>query len=133
MTGDASIPKIYYTGLGYEYVRCRSGQDHDETVYIHQLLACLQYDPHLVFGAAESKLKLEIPWLLTPQNVYLSAPGQATPLIAEPDGDAEETVHGVPVSEYERLKEIEIEGQRSAEVSNRLRKIVSQQRREAGD
>ena len=39
---------INETGLGYQYFRCRSRGD-DSTVYLHQLAACLAYDPHDVF------------------------------------------------------------------------------------
>jgi len=36
---------MHLTGLGYEYFRCRQGEAHDETVYVHQLLA-LATGPH---------------------------------------------------------------------------------------
>jgi len=124
-----SPPGMYLTGEGYEYFRCQAG-DNDETVYVHQLLACLDHDPHLVFGAPDVKFAVELPWLLTPDNLYLSVPKTDTPLVAHPDDSAEDTRAGIPLSEYERLVEADVDGAGFV-VSNNLRDHMEQYRRQA--
>lgn len=41
------LASVQQPGLGYEYVRCRVGDD-DSTVSIHQLIACLELEPPLL-------------------------------------------------------------------------------------
>ena len=62
---------ICYTGLGYEYVRCRAGET-DDTVYIHQLVALLDEDPADVF-APETDVHHQnhIPWDNRSDNLQL--------------------------------------------------------------
>lgn len=62
---------VHQTGLGYEYVRCRVGDD-DSTVYIHQLVACLENDPCEVFGDEFDVHHCNhVPWDNRPENVAL--------------------------------------------------------------
>lgn len=114
-------PEMTHTGLGYEYIRCRVG-DTDATVYVHQLLACLENDPHDVFSpASEVKRLIEIPWLNIPENVHLTLSGRFEfPAEFEVSAD-EPTRAGVPESEYHRLHEVALEEGRT-EVSRRLRR-----------
>lgn len=42
------MSSVQQTGLGYRYFRDRSGGT-DTTVYIHQLVALLEYPPSVVF------------------------------------------------------------------------------------
>lgn len=64
-------PNVHHTGLGYEMVRDRTGDGYS-TVYIHQLVACLDHDPHDVFSDSYIvERELPIPWLNTPENLDL--------------------------------------------------------------
>jgi hypothetical protein len=47
--GDTRTISRTHSGPGYAYYRCRSGGD-DITLYEHQLVACLEHDPHEVFA-----------------------------------------------------------------------------------
>jgi hypothetical protein len=66
-----SVPNLHSTGLGYETFRCRAG-DANETLYVQQLLACVEHDPHLVFADHTYVGRdLELPWLNTLENLEL--------------------------------------------------------------
>jgi hypothetical protein len=118
-------PELCHSGLGYEYLRCQKGDD-DATVYVHQLLACLENDPESVFSpATEVKRMLEIPWLNVPENLHLTLAGRFEfPEEFEPEAD-EPTKAGVPISEYHRLHEVALQEGRS-EVSQTLRRHMKQ-------
>ena len=63
--------KICYTGLGYEYVRCRAAGS-DDTVYIHQLVALLDEDPAEVFSPdVDVHHCNHLPWDNRPANLRL--------------------------------------------------------------
>lgn len=63
---------VHHTGLGYEYVRDRTGAD-DATVYIHQLAAILGgADPRDVFDEdVDVHHANHIPWDNRPDNLKL--------------------------------------------------------------
>jgi hypothetical protein len=64
-------PRLEQTGLGYEFVRCRQGSS-DDYCYLHQLLACLEADPHDVFSDAYFVARdYDVPWYNTPGNLIL--------------------------------------------------------------
>jgi hypothetical protein len=90
--------------LGYEYVRCRAGAD-DETCYVHQLLACLDVDPSLVFAEHTFVMRhVPVPWLNVPENLTVALKHQMNKQerkppedvligpLPEPDGASDEEV-----------------------------------------
>lgn len=127
---STEAPSMTHTGLGYEYFRCHDRKTYDDTVYVHQLLACLEYDPHSVFDpASEVKRLIDIPWLNVPENLHLTLCGRFD-FPEQFEAQAEEpSKAGVPVSEYHRLHEVALEEGRS-EVSQTLRQHMKQYRAE---
>ena len=64
-------PTMETNSKGYEYLRDESGGD-DSTIYVHQLLACVDHDPREVFADHTFVSRhLPIPWLNVPENVSL--------------------------------------------------------------
>lgn len=63
---------LAHTSLGYEYFRCRRGDD-DSTVYVHQLVALLDdVDPSIVFAPDHDVHHVNhVPWDNRPSNLEL--------------------------------------------------------------
>lgn len=63
---------LAHTALGYEYFRCRAGDD-DSTVYVHQLVAILDgEEPAAVFAPHHDvHHRNHVPWDNRPGNVEL--------------------------------------------------------------
>jgi hypothetical protein len=80
ITMPATTPlTMHTTSIGYEFFRSRY-RDSDETVYVHHLLACLDHDPHEVFGDhTVVQLDVPIPWYTTPENVDLVLQSRQNP------------------------------------------------------
>jgi len=66
-------PSLRHTGEGYEYVRCRAGED-DATVYIHRLLYVAEYGLDGLPANYEVHHRQPIPWLNTPGNLVAVDP-----------------------------------------------------------
>jgi hypothetical protein len=65
----SATPSLCHTGLGYEYFRDRA-DGADDTVYVHQLTACLDYDPHVVFDSETDVHHVNhVPWDNRPANL----------------------------------------------------------------
>ncbi|MGM0590942.1 MAG: HNH endonuclease signature motif containing protein [Halobacteriota archaeon] len=70
---DASALTLHQTGEGYEYVRCRAGDD-DATVYIHRLLYVAVHGLDALPSGWHVHHEIPIPWLNTPDNLVAVDP-----------------------------------------------------------
>ena len=121
-TSKATYPSMFLTGGGYEYFRCQANGT-DETVYVQQLCAIAAgYDSHEVFSDSTFiRRYVEVPWLNTPENVYLTVNMEFVPPSEIEVHPSERSRAGVPESEYERLQEIALD-HGSSEVSRTLQR-----------
>jgi hypothetical protein len=65
--------RLTHTGEGYEYVRCRAGND-DATVYIHRLTYVSEHGLDALPADWHVHHRKPIPWLNTPENLVAVDP-----------------------------------------------------------
>jgi hypothetical protein len=71
--GGEAVPSLQHTGEGYEYVRCRAGED-DATVYIHRLTYVTEHGLDALPTGWHVHHEIPIPWLNIPQNLIAVDP-----------------------------------------------------------
>ena len=72
MSDDRGLT-LHHTGEGYEYVRCRAGDD-DATVYIHRLLYVAEHGLDALPTGWHVHHEVSVPWLNVPGNLVAVDP-----------------------------------------------------------
>jgi hypothetical protein len=68
-------PTLHSTGEGYEYLRCRAGDD-DSTVYVHRLLYVAEHGLEKLPPDWHVHHQIPIPWLNIPSNLVAVDPDE---------------------------------------------------------